>query len=66
MRFLHTMIRVGNLERSIAFYTEILGMQLLRQREFPVRVVTLAKKLQSRAFHCFLHRNSRHAASSPA
>jgi hypothetical protein len=32
MRILHTMIRVGDLDRSIAFYTEILGMQLLRRR----------------------------------
>ena len=29
MRLLHTMLRVGDLERSIAFYTEVLGMQLL-------------------------------------
>ena len=29
-QLLHTMIRVGNLERSIAFYTEVLGMKLLR------------------------------------
>lgn len=33
MRLLHTMIRVGNLERSIAFYTEVLGMKLLRQSD---------------------------------
>lgn len=33
MQFLHTMIRVGNLDRSIAFYTEVLGMKLLRQSE---------------------------------
>ena len=42
MRFLHTMIRVGNLERSIAFHTEILGMQLLRQRDYPDGKFTLA------------------------
>ena len=30
MRMLHTMLRVGNLERSLAFYTEVLGMTLLR------------------------------------
>ncbi|CAM5212253.1 putative lactoylglutathione lyase [Alishewanella longhuensis] len=33
MRILHTMLRVGNLEKSIAFYTEVLGMTLLRQSE---------------------------------
>lgn len=42
MRILHTMIRVGNLERSIAFYTEILGMKLLRQEDFPEGKFTLA------------------------
>jgi lactoylglutathione lyase len=35
MRILHTMLRVGNLERSIAFYTEVLGMRLLRRKEYP-------------------------------
>lgn len=35
MRILHTMLRVGNLEKSIAFYTEVLGMKLLRQSENP-------------------------------
>ena len=35
MRLLHTMIRVGNLERSINFYTEVLGMKLLRQQDYP-------------------------------
>lgn len=35
MRLLHTMIRVGNLDRSIAFYTDVLGMQLLRRKEYP-------------------------------
>ena len=35
MRFLHTMLRVGNLQRSIDFYTKVLGMQLLRQSEDP-------------------------------
>ena len=35
MRILHTMIRSGNFERSIAFYTEIMGMKLLRQKDYP-------------------------------
>jgi lactoylglutathione lyase len=35
MRILHAMIRVGDLERSIAFYTEVLGMKLLRRRDYP-------------------------------
>lgn len=35
MRLLHTMIRVGNLDRAIAFYTDVLGMQLLRRKEYP-------------------------------
>lgn len=42
MRFLHTMLRVGNLEKSIRFYTDILGMQLLRQKEYPEGKFTLA------------------------
>lgn len=42
MRLLHTMLRVGNLERSIAFYTEVLGMTLLRQAENPEYQYTLA------------------------
>ena len=42
MRLLHTMFRVGDLDRSIAFYTELLGMQLLRRRDFPGGRFTLA------------------------
>jgi len=42
MRFLHTMIRVGNLEKSIAFYTDVMGMKLLRQKEYPDGEFTLA------------------------
>lgn len=42
MRILHTMIRVGDLERSIKFYTEVLGMSLLRQKEYPDGKFTLA------------------------
>ena len=42
MRILHTMLRVGNLERSIAFYTEVLGMQILRREDYPEGKFTLA------------------------
>lgn len=42
MRLLHTMIRVGNLEKSIKFYTEILGMKLLRRKDYPDGKFTLA------------------------
>ena len=42
MRILHTMLRVGNLEKSIAFYTQIMGMQLLRQKDYPDGKFTLA------------------------
>lgn len=35
MRLLHTMIRVGDLDRSIAFYRDVLGMQVLRQQDYP-------------------------------
>jgi lactoylglutathione lyase len=42
MRFLHTMLRVGNLQRSIDFYTQVLGMQLLRTTERPQQQYTLA------------------------
>jgi lactoylglutathione lyase len=42
MRLLHTMLRVGNLQRSIDFYTNVLGMKLLRQKEYPDGRFTLA------------------------
>ena len=42
MRLLHTMLRVGDLDRSIAFYTEVLGMQLLRRHDYPEGKFTLA------------------------
>ena len=42
MRLLHTMLRVGNLQKSIDFYTQILGMRLLRQQEYPEGKFTLA------------------------
>ena len=42
MRMLHTMLRVGDLERSIRFYTEVLGMQLLRRKDYPTGRFTLA------------------------
>lgn len=35
MRIMHTMIRVGDLQRSIDFYTGVLGMKVLRQKEYP-------------------------------
>jgi lactoylglutathione lyase len=42
MRLLHTMLRVGNLQRSIDFYTGVLGMRLLRQKDYPGGKFTLA------------------------
>lgn len=42
MRLLHTMIRVGDLDRSIRFYTEVLGMRLLRRQDYPQGKYTLA------------------------
>ena len=42
MRMLHTMLRVGDLDRSIAFYTEVLGMTLLRRKDYPDGKFTLA------------------------
>jgi lactoylglutathione lyase len=42
MRILHTMLRVGDLDRSLRFYTEVLGMTLLRRRDYPEGKFTLA------------------------
>lgn len=42
MRILHTMLRVGDLKRSLDFYTNVLGMQLLRQKDYPDGRFTLA------------------------
>ena len=42
MRLLHTMIRVGDLDQSIAFYTGVLGMKLLRRKDYPDGKFTLA------------------------
>ena len=42
MQFLHTMLRVGNLQRSIDFYTQVLGMELLRTSENPQYQYSLA------------------------
>lgn len=42
MRMLHTMLRVGNLEESLKFYCEVLGMKLLRQKDYPGGEFTLA------------------------
>lgn len=42
MRILHTMLRVGDLQRSIAFYRDVLGMRLLRQKDYPDGRFTLA------------------------
>lgn len=42
MRLLHTMLRVGDLQRSLEFYTDVLGMRLLRQKEYPDGEFTLA------------------------
>lgn len=42
MRLLHTMLRVGNLEASLKFYCEVLGMKLLRQKDYPNGKFTLA------------------------
>lgn len=42
MRLLHTMLRVGNLEKSLDFYTRVLGMHLLRKNDYPEGKFTLA------------------------
>ena len=42
MRILHTMLRVGDLERSLNFYTQVLGMKLLRRKDYPEGKFTLA------------------------
>jgi lactoylglutathione lyase len=42
MRILHTMLRVGNLDTSIEFYTGLLGMKLLRRKDYPDGRFTLA------------------------
>jgi lactoylglutathione lyase len=42
MRMLHTMLRVGNLQRSVDFYTQVLGMKLLRTTDRPEQKYSLA------------------------
>jgi len=42
MRILHTMLRTGDLDRSIDFYTQVLGMKLLRRKDYPEGEFTLA------------------------
>lgn len=42
MRILHTMLRVGDLDKSIAFYTDVLGMKVLRRKDYPDGKYTLA------------------------
>jgi lactoylglutathione lyase len=42
MRLLHTMLRVGNLDRSLTFYCDVLGMKLLRKKDYPTGEFTLA------------------------
>ena len=42
MRLLHTMLRTGDLDRAITFYTEVLGMKLLRRHDYPEGKFTLA------------------------
>ena len=42
MRLLHTMLRVGNLDKSLDFYTQVLGMKVLRKEDYPTGKFTLA------------------------
>lgn len=42
MKILHTMLRVGDLDKSLAFYTDIMGMRLLRRSDYPEGRFTLA------------------------
>lgn len=42
MRILHTMLRIGDLDRSLHFYTQVLGMRLLRRNDYPAGKFTLA------------------------
>jgi lactoylglutathione lyase len=42
MRILHTMLRVGDLQRSLDFYTQVLGMEILRRKDYPEGRFTLA------------------------
>ena len=42
MKYLHTMIRVGDLEKSIAFYTEVIGLSFHRKTDYPEGRFTLA------------------------
>lgn len=42
MKMLHTMLRVGNLEKSLQFYCQVLGMKLLRRKDYPDGKFTLA------------------------
>lgn len=42
MRILHTMLRVGDLDKSLTFYTDVLGMKLLRRKDYPEGKFTLA------------------------
>lgn len=48
MRVLHTMIRVGDLDRSIKFYTDVLGMKLLRRKDYPDGKFTLPSSVTVR------------------